>query len=112
MNNCEDFLNYLYKIEQDGKIGKLTDLARLTINASENSDFDLIDEILEKIDINKSSTLVLVALIRYTYRMNPFLKNWFSFKDKCMNKLIQREGEEKAKRLMIGIVEKNNKLDL
>ncbi len=105
MNTCQEWIDYIYTIHSDGTIGKLSPLASFVMKSSQNGDLSLVDEVLEKIDVNKAQTISLVALSRYTYSMNQFLKNWFSFRDRCFERLILTEGEEKAKRLMRGILD-------
>jgi hypothetical protein len=105
MKTIQEWLDYMYAIEKDNAIGSLSEIAGLTISSSQSGDLSFVDELLEKFDVDKAESLTCVAFCRYTFSMNQFLKNWFNYRDRCFSKMVKVEGEEKAKKVMRGLME-------
>lgn len=107
MRTSAEWLEYMYSIQKDDDriIAKLSELAGLTFKDRQKGDLAGIEEIIENIDVSKCASIVLISFCRYTFSLNQFLGGWFAYRDRCFEKLVREEGEERAKNLMRGLLE-------
>ncbi len=107
MKTSAEWLKYIYSIKKEDEhiIAKLSELAGLTVKGKQSGDLSGIEEIFNDIDVSKCASIVLVAFCRYTFSLNQFLPSWFTYRDRCFEKLVSEEGEERAKTLMRGLME-------
>lgn len=107
MKTSAEWLDYMYSIKNDDAdiISKLSELAGLSLKGKQNGDLSGVEEILKNIDVSKCASIVLVAFCRYTFSLNQFLEAWFAYRDRCFEKLVSEEDEERAKTLMRGLMD-------
>jgi hypothetical protein len=88
--DLDDLLDYL---DDRLDIASLASLERVARGAEEprRPEVAEVDRLLEKVDVCSVSTLLLMSLLRFTYRHRAHLPHWDSFRDLVVRELRVRE---------------------
>jgi hypothetical protein len=101
MNIAKEFLEEVYRLNNEGTIEDATDLIFSTIDRLLcGNEFSAIDNILINIDIEKLSTSLMRSFLTITYAGKDHLKNRDDFYNIVEVKMKELKGEEKTKKIL------------
>lgn len=114
----DTIINQLYlfkKTEQNNGMKECQSLAELTFNLGSVSNslrgilnnriptqYELLDNLFNKVDINKLDNLFCIALLRYTFTSRNGMKQWIRVRDEIKEKLEKDNLE--SKKLLKGLL--------
>ena len=79
------------------------EIIRFVESSFNNEDLNAVNLFLESLDVDRLEAYTISAALRSSCRAKKFLPAWQSLCDRSFEKLKLERGEEKAKRIMIGI---------
>lgn len=82
---------------------RLREAFNLIEDCLSEKNFTMLDIIIEKINQEYTSTLLITAILRGTFRAKRVLKNWAPFRDKAID-TIKSRGEDPN--ILVGLLDK------